>query len=155
LNPTHELALQVSWASVHSPEQLEPDLDQRKLSASALYTRALGEQGSWASTLAWGRRSSPHGNLDAYAIESTIQAKDVWTVFGRAERVDNDELLSGGPAYTVGKFSIGVIRDLRVAEHLKVGIGGLFAFNFVPAALEPAYGGDPHGAMAFVRLKVD
>ncbi len=31
----------------------------------------------------------------------------------------------------------------------------LYAFNFVPDALEESYGGDPNGAMTFVRLKID
>jgi hypothetical protein len=33
-------------------------------------------------------------------------------------------------------------------------VGGLYAFNFMPAALDAAYGDDPSGAMAFVRLKL-
>ena len=43
-----------------------------------------------------------------------------------------------------------------IADHLLFGVGGLFAVNFVPDALEPLYGGDnPIGAMGFVRLKLD
>jgi hypothetical protein len=38
---------------------------------------------------------------------------------------------------------------------LKVGLGGLYAFDFVPAALKTAYGDDPRGAMVFMRLKID
>jgi hypothetical protein len=34
-------------------------------------------------------------------------------------------------------------------------VGGLFAVNFVPAQLQALYGGEPKGAMAFVRLKID
>jgi hypothetical protein len=60
-----------------------------------------------------------------------------------------------GPAYRVAKASLGALYEVPVADHLKLGIGGLYAFNFVPAALEPLYGGDPNGAMAFVRLKID
>ena len=33
--------------------------------------------------------------------------------------------------------------------------GGLWAFNFVPAGLEPAYAGDREGAMVFLRVTVD
>jgi hypothetical protein len=32
--------------------------------------------------------------------------------------------------------------------------GGLYAVNLVPNGLEAAYGGDPDGGMAFVRLKL-
>ena len=41
-----------------------------------------------------------------------------------------------------------------VAPHLRFGIGGLYALDFVPRALRGAYGGNPEGAMAFIRLKV-
>ena len=40
-NPTPEWALQTSWAHEHSPEQLEPDDNQTKWSASAIHTRYL------------------------------------------------------------------------------------------------------------------
>jgi hypothetical protein len=41
-----------------------------------------------------------------------------------------------------------------VADHLKVGLGGLYALDFVPAALKTACGDNPRGAMAFMRLKI-
>ena len=81
-----------------------------------------------------------------------------WTIFARAERTENNELAPGvdhhGPVYKVGKASIGVVRDFPIAEHLLFGVGGLYAVNFIPNGLEPAYGDHPHGAMAFVRLKL-
>jgi hypothetical protein len=158
-NPTAELSLQASWANVHSPEQLAPDENQIRWSTSAIYTRHLGEDGWWSTTVAWGRRSSDHVALDAYAVESAIKPNAAWTVFARAERTENNELVSTGgqhgPTYTVAKLSIGAIRDFRIAEHLKFGVGGLYAFNFLPAGLEPLYDGDPHGAMVFVRLIID
>ena len=46
-------------------------------------------------------------------------------------------------------------RDWRVGQHAIAGVGALYAFNFVPAGLEPAYCGDAEGAMAFVRLKIE
>ena len=61
-----------------------------------------------------------------------------------------------GPAYRVGKVSLGAIRDFKLADHLLFGVGGLFAVNFVPDGLAPLYGGNnPVGAMGFVRLKLD
>ena len=158
-NPTTTLSLQVSWSEVTSPEQLFPDENQRKISASAIYTRPLGDCAWWSTTVAWGRRSSEHGSLDAYALESAVRFDDAWALFSRAERVANDELVliggAPGPVYAVGKLSVGLVRDFRVAAHLKVGVGGLYAFNRVPAGLQGAYGNDPAGAMVFVRLLVD
>ena len=81
-----------------------------------------------------------------------------WIVFGRGEITHNRELtdVEHGPAYGVGKLSIGTVRDFRIADHWAIGAGGLVAVNFVPDALAPAYGGhNPTGAMAFLRLKLD
>jgi hypothetical protein len=157
-NPARTLSLQASWAHLIDPEQLEPGEDQTRWSASALYNRPLGRHARWSTTLAWGRRSREHGNLDAFLLESAL-AKGPWTLFGRAERTENDELgASGGhhgPAYRVGKVSLGALHDFRAAPHLRLGIGGLWAFNFVPAGLEPSYAGDRNGAMLFLRLRID
>ena len=71
---------------------------------------------------------------------------------------ENRELLDldeHGPAFRVGKVSLGAVRDFDIADHLSLGAGGLFAANFVPNGLAPLYGGhNPTGAMAFVRLKL-
>jgi hypothetical protein len=149
-NPTHNLALQASWAHLVSPEQLQPGVNSTRWSASALYTRRLGAGRWWSTTLAWGRRDGD----DALALESAA-GLGRWTLFARAEWTENDELVPGGPAWSVGKVSAGAIRDFRIAPHLRLGLGGLYAFSFVPRALENAYGGDPSGAMAFVRLRID
>lgn len=158
-NPTQTLSLQTSWAHVKSPEQLEPDDDQDKLSASAIYTRPIGDGGWWSTTLAWGRRTADHGeHLDAFALESAVHPNADWTIFARAEKTENNELSSAGghhgPTYKVAKASVGAIRDFALNDHLTFGVGGLYSFNRVPDALEAAYGGDPHGVMGFVRFKL-
>jgi hypothetical protein len=56
--------------------------------------------------------------------------------------------------FTVGKVSLGAVRDWAISPHVSVGLGGLYALDFVPGGLEAAYGGDPHGAMLFTRLKL-
>lgn len=159
-NPTQNWSLQASWADAKSVEQLEPDEDTTKWSASAIYTVPLGDKGWWSTTAAWGRRSASHGEqLDAWVLESAVKPNDAWTVFARAERTETNELESDhghhGPTYTVGKASIGAVRDFRVAENVKFGFGGLVARNWVPSGLEASYDGDPLGAMAFVRLKIE
>jgi hypothetical protein len=157
-NPTDELSLQASWAHLESPEQLEPGEDQARWSVSLIYTRPVGVGGRWSTTAAWGRRSSGHASFDAWVLESALSLND-WTLFGRAERTENDELVfvggHHGPTFDVAKVSAGALRDFRLGRHAKLGVGGLYAFNFVPGALEPLYRGDPKGAMAFVRIRID
>ena len=158
-NPTANWSLQTSWADVRGPEQLDPDENQTKWSASAIYTVPFGGGGWWSTTGAWGRRSSGHETLDAWVLESAVKPNAAWTIFARAERTENNELTSAGghhgPVYTVAKASIGAVRDWRISQHVSFGVGGLYAVNFVPDGLEPDYGGDPSGGMAFVRLKLN
>lgn len=153
VNPTRTLALQASWGRFKEPEQLEPGVNQKRLSASGIFTLPL-ENGWWSTTLAWGRKVFEGHKDDAWALESSFAWKD-WTAFGRIEQAENRELLDDHQAYKVAKASIGLLRDFRIASHLKVGVGGLYAFNFVPDAIKPLYGGNPNGAMAFMRLKID
>ena len=94
------------------------------------------------------------------ALEASMK-QGPWTFFGRGEITENRELvqLEGeehGPAFRVGKISVGAVHDVRVAEHLSLGLGGLLALNFVPDELAASYGGEhPTGAMAFLRFKLD
>lgn len=157
-NPAPELALQGSWGHFTDPEQLEPGIDQKRWSASALYAREISPGWKLAGTLAWGRKTAEHHSDDAFAVETSLKHGG-WTLFGRGELTQNRELadVSGhGRAYRVGKASLGGVRDFRVASHLSLGAGGLLSINFLPDALAGAYGGhNPVGAMGFLRLKVD
>jgi hypothetical protein len=156
-NPARTLSLQGSWGHFVAPEQLEPELDQKRWSASALWADEIAPGWKGAATLAWGRKSAHGHKDDGLAAEASLK-HSAWTLFGRAEMTENRELVDveDGPAYRVGKVSMGAIRDFRIAEHLSLGAGGLFAVNFVPDGLAPLYGGhNPTGAMGFVRLKLD
>jgi hypothetical protein len=156
-NPTRTLALQGSWGHFEDPEQLEPGVDQKRWSASALWANEVAPGWKLAGTLAWGRKSSRGHDDDALALESSLKHA-AWTIFGRGELTENRELtdIEDGPAYRVGKVSFGAVRDFRIADHFSLGVGGLFAVNFVPDSLAPLYGGhNPTGAMGFVRLKLD
>jgi hypothetical protein len=156
-NPSRELSLQASWTRLVSPEQLTPNENETRWSASAIYIREVGDGGWWSTTLAWGRRDVDHESLDAFTLESAV-GLGAWTLFGRAERVESNELLAvgghHGPVFTVAKVSAGAIRDFRVADQVRFGVGGLYSLNFVPRGLEDSYGGDPGGAMLFVRLRI-
>ena len=163
-NPTDTLSLQGSWGYFKEPEQLEPGVNQRRWSASALYAREIAAGWKLSGTLAWGRKSiEDHGAWlkdDAFVAEASLKHAG-WTVFGRGEVTENRELVHAHSgehprAYRVGKVSLGAVRDFRIAEHFSIGAGGLFAVNFVPDALAPLYGGNnPTGAMGFVRVKLD
>jgi hypothetical protein len=156
-NPTRTLSLQGSWGHFTDPEQLEPGVDQKRWSASALWADEIVPRWKAAATLAWGRKTAQGHKDDAVAIEASLRHGQ-WTLFGRGEMTENRELLAvdHGPAFRVRKASVGALRDFPIAEHVSLGAGGLFSVNSVPDDLGPLYGGEhPTGAMAFVRLKLN
>lgn len=155
-NPTRTLALQGSWGHFVDPEELEPGVNQKRWSASALWADEVAPGWKLAGTLAWGRKTAHGHSDDGFAAEASLKRRQ-WTIFGRAELTENRELIDveDGPSYRVGKASLGAVRDFRIADHLSLGVGGLASVNFVPDALAPLYGGHhPLGAMGFVRLKL-
>ena len=155
-NPTRTVALQGSWGHFVDPEQLEPGVNQHRWSASALWANEIARGWKAAATLAWGRKSAHGHNDDAVAAEGSLKHAN-WTVFSRAELTENRELtnIENGPAYRVGKISVGAVRDFDIAKHFSLGAGGLLAVNFVPDALAADYGDHhPIGAMGFLRLKL-
>jgi hypothetical protein len=160
-NPAANWSAQVSWGYLKSPEQLDPDVNENRLTASATYTRPFGDSHLWSSTFAWGRKMLHPGNaLDGFLLESALVLGDEWTLFARAERVDEDELVAGiggrggGPVFTVNKVSVGGVHDWSLAPHVKLGIGGLVSRYALPSGVDPLYGDDPTSFMTFIRLKV-
>ena len=158
-NPTADWALQASRGDLKSPEQLEPDVDIDRTTASAIYNRPIGGN-SWQTTLAWGRNAKTgHRATDAYLLESAVTLSRVHTFFGRAERADKDELFAAGDplageTFRVGKLTLGYVRDFQIARHFKIGVGGLMSRYALPGDLEPTYG-NPTSYMVFARVKIN
>jgi hypothetical protein len=158
LNPDRHWALQASYGEIHSPEQLEPKVDQRRTTVSASYDRPLAS-GNWQTTLAWGRNvDRPGHSLDAVLLESAASFGH-HTVFGRAERVEKDDLFAApsplaGQVLRVSEITAGYVYDLPVAEHLALGLGVQGTLDFTPGSAKAAYGGHPSGYMPFLRLKI-
>jgi hypothetical protein len=112
-NPMRELSLQVSYGHLNSPEQLMPNVNEDRVTASAIYTTRFGDGHLWSTTVAWGRKMwRPGDTLDAYLIESSAILKPNVTLFMGAERVAENELTDGipgleGRVFTVNKVSVG------------------------------------------------
>ncbi len=163
-NPNANWSLQVSQGLLHSPEQLHPETNVRRTTASATWNRPL-DNGNWQTTLAWGR-NSPRGvhvhdtSTDAWLLESALQ-RGRWTGFTRAEHVDKGELFGDGQdgnpladrVFAVGKLSVGGYRTW-LAGHFDVDLGALVSGYALPSALHAAYGAHPASFMLFTRVRI-
>jgi hypothetical protein len=156
-NPTDNWSFQASYGYLKSPEALEPTHDQHRVTASAIYNMKL-EHGNWQTTFAWGRNTVSTGDSsNAFLLESAAS----WynhTLFARAERAGKNELFPApGPLhdvpFDVGKFSLGYVYDIPVAEHVSLGLGAVGSVYDLPAALKPSYG-DPKSYTLFTRIRL-
>ncbi len=155
-NPNESWALQASWADVVSPEQLHPDVDVTKYSASALYTAQLENGGELAFTGAFARKDSSEGvTLDAWLGEASFSPNADWTFFSRIEAIETDELGGHhGDIENVSRASLGLARNFVLTDTVTLALGASITQNWTSGALSPLYDGDPVGGMAFVRLKI-
>ena len=159
-NPIQQLSMQVSAGHLHSPEKLEPDRNEDRVTASATYTQPFGDNNIWSTTFAWGRKMlQPGDTLDGFMLESALIFQKTYTLFLRAERVDENELFHHvhdfeGRIFTVNKVSVGGIYDVPLHPNVKFGIGGLVSTYGIPSEIKPFYGNDPFSYMVFGRLKV-
>jgi hypothetical protein len=163
-NPTPDWSLQVSHGYMKSPEQLDPEVNQRRTTASASYNRPVrwrGADGNWQTTFAWGRNvNRPGRTTDAFLVESALTIRH-HTVFGRVENVGKDELFADDPLnplhgrmFNVTKVSLGYAYTLPVVRHVALDVGGLVSKYALPGALHGTYGSSPTSFMLFTRIKL-
>src|SRR5262249_12068446 len=136
-NPSSNWSLQVSRGRVKSPEQLEPDVNVTRTTASAIYNRnATGY--NWQTTAAWGRNAaSTCLATNSYLLESAIQFSKTHTFLARAERASKTELFlepdpRAAEKFLVGAVSAGYIYDVPVGTHLKFGVGASLTKYSIP-----------------------
>ena len=154
-NPRPDWSFQVSRGHLNSPEQLEPEGDVDRTTASAIYNHPLAA-GNWQTTFAWGRNArDPGDTTDSFLLESAVTLGERHTLFGRVEQQENDELIGhGDEAVDVGKLSLGYIWDGVRAGSFRGGVGLLGSVARVPRELEHDYGDSPFSWMAFLRARI-
>lgn len=147
---------QYSYGRLEHPEALEPG-SQRRQTASVEYVRPFAN-GSWATSLIWGRVHKVAGNrnLNGYLLESTANFLSRNYLFERVELVDKDELFPGNPSLPtvrVGAYTFGGARDL-VQNHLwQMALGADFTIYSKSSALDASYGANPVSFQIFLRVR--
>jgi len=159
-NPTQNLALQVSYGYIKSPEALEPDLKRHRTTASVIYDLPLGHDSNWSNTFVWGQNhDTSEGKTQSFLVESDYQrGRD--TVYVRWERVEKSghELVLKPPdesgIFPVSGYTIGYVRDLSHGNGIDIGLGAQFTFNDRPDHLDRYYGdGTAYAFEFFLRIR--
>jgi len=159
--PARNWAAQYSIGRLEHPEALEPGSQWRQ-TASVEYNRPLARSdkdwGNWATSLIWGRvhKIATDTNLNSYLLESTLNFRRRNYAFTRLELVDKDELFpqaAAHPAYRIGAYTFGGVRDLIQNRAWQLGLGGDLTFYSKPAALDVSYGNRPVSFQIFLRMR--
>jgi hypothetical protein len=165
VQPGQNWSGQYSFAHLTSPEQLHPEDDVQRMTASVSYNRPF-TKGSWASTLLWGRNRVLQGRqiANGYLAESTLQFEErnhVWTRIESADR--SSELLLGKQPEPPGfderflariqAYTAGYDHDFPLVPGLSTAIGAQVTFYGKPAFLTPIYGQHPVGVILFLRVR--
>ena len=144
-NPAPAWAFQASYGRLHSPEQLEPEVDVDRVTASAIVASG-DENHRWEATLAWGQnRNRPGHTLNALLAEGAQKLGARSTLFGRWEQAEKDELFAEGDprhgtVYRVSSITTGYRYDVWTVGRATMGIGGLASLTSVPDSIEDDYG---------------
>jgi hypothetical protein len=159
-NPTKNLALQVSYGYIKSPEAPEPQINIHRTTASAIYNLPLGPDRNWSNTFVWGQNNATgEGKTQSFLIESNYQrGRD--TVYLRWERVQKSghELVLKPPdesrIFPVDGYTIGYVRDLSHGNGMDIGLGTQFTINDRPDRLDRYYGDDlGYAFQFFLRIR--
>ena len=156
---------QYSFAHLTSPEQLQPNDDIQRMTASIMYNRPIAN-GNWASSLIWGRNRVIQSGLvwNGYLLESTLRFATQNYIWTRIENVDrtNELLLKNQPEppdfqeSIIGRvqaYTAGYDRNITVIPHLETALGGQLTLYSIPQRLIPLYGNHPVGVVVFLRVR--
>jgi hypothetical protein len=156
-NPSPNWSFQTSYAYLKSPEQLHPETNINRTTASVLYNQPRPD-GNLALTLVWGRNHEAGENSDGFALEANWNFKTRNYLFGRIDRVTERGLLKTSdpetePRFTVNAFTMGYSRDLSHSEKWETALGGMVTFYAKPSRLDSVYGSDPVSFHIFLRIR--
>jgi hypothetical protein len=156
LTPSPRWALQASYAEIEEPEALHAGQDERRYTASALYT-----WGDFSALAAFSAKDRvPGDTLTAWLGEVNWDLDQHNSLFGRIENVANDELFPDhddplhDQAFRVTKFQAGYARHIPLSDLFTLTLGGSAALYAKPDALDAAYGDNPFGYTLFARLSL-
>ena len=154
--PSRNWAAQYSIGRLDHPEALEA-ISQWRETASVEYSQPAS-WGTWVSTLLWGRvhKIETNTTLNSYLFESTVNFRKRHYAFSRLELVDKDELFPSAlshPAYRIGAYTFGGVRDLVQNKLWQLGLGADVTFYSKPATLDAVYGKNPVSFQIFLRMR--
>ena len=164
--PTHNWIGQVGYGFIHSPDQLEPDVDIHRITATVSYL-ASTDTTVFQVLGAWGINIYSPGDLsNALLLESSFNWCNKHILFGRFEHVEPCDLLAreaccdaqsfmcASNVRTVNKLLGGYRYQIPTQYHLLWSAGFSAGVALPDQVLERAYGRNLFSYFLFVRVEL-
>jgi hypothetical protein len=159
-NPSQYWALQVSHGFIKSPELLNPEEDVNRTTASAIYSKEFGNNGTVNATAVWGmNKIKNHDGENAILAEGewrknklAIHSRYEWVQKG-IEELSLDENVYGHDAvFPVNAFTVGFNYDLLKLGGSRLVGGGQWTLYHADERLNSLYGKNPMALEVYLRL---
>jgi hypothetical protein len=162
-NPSKNWALQVSHGYLNSPEELHPEENIHRTTASVNYSSPLSGGGSFDAAVLWGmNKIKEHEGENAFLLEGAWQ-KGKLALHTRYEYVQKsvhelnlDEAVYGeNTLFSVHEFTVGINYDVLKIKKLKLQAGSQVTFYRSSQKLESLYGKNPMAFEIYLRFFPD
>jgi hypothetical protein len=159
-NPSKNWAIQVSYGYLNSPEELHPEENINRTTASVNYSLPLSDNGSFDLVALWGMNKIKGSKEEnAFLIEGSWQ-KEKLTLHSRYEYVQksvhelnlNEAVYGKNAIFPVNAFTLGINYDLIKIAKLKLQAGSQITFYESSKKLENLYGQHPMAFEIYLRL---
>ena len=155
VSPSPNWAAQLSYGRLESPEVTHPGEDEGRFTASVHYSDArLSVTGAYSA-----KNRLPGPTLEAWLLEANWNPAGGHNLFGRIERVENDELFDHddplhGRVFAVTKAAAGYAYRIPLGGPFALALGGSVAVYDKPRLLDAAYGRNPVSHTLFAKLSL-
>ena len=161
VNPSPSLALQFSQGYLHSPEDLHPEENVTRTTASVLHSKGLGPASYVTSAFVWGRNGHGDGSGEnSYLLESSLQMNRV-AVYGRYENVSKsleelNFLASPDPlshnAQIINSLTLGMNYRIAQTHRTDLVLGAQVTGSMPNKFLQTYYGTMPISGEIYLRI---
>lgn len=159
VNPCSTLSMQVSKAFINSPEELDPNEDINRTTASVIYVKPMNRENYFlSSTFVWGYNNSGDDHKEnSFTIESNLQM-DKLAIYGKYENIDKsaEELVldqfDENQSFKINALTLGLNYTFLREFKTNFAIGAQGSIFMADAALDPIYGKNPMSAEIYLRI---
>jgi hypothetical protein len=155
--PNQNFVLQASHAFIKSPEELEPDQDVNRTTASVIYSKKRSGNNLLTAALVWGHNTGSLGHQEQSVLLESNYQTGKQALYGRFEWVEKstEELqlpALGDKIVPLRSLTIGTNRSVGSWLKTDIAIGTQGTFSFIPSELETYYGANPFSAEIYIRV---